>query len=198
MSSPVKPTSMNGELLLWNRFREGDEKAFAQISRQYYRTLAHYGGKFTPNSQVIEDAIQDLLISLWVKRASLKEIESVKFYLLKSFRNQLFKNLKKFKASELDNASIEETDVVFSFEESYIKEETDKHFKESISLSMSQLPERQKEVIYLRFYQDLSVEEISQLFHIKPQSVSNVIQRALANLRESWQLTISLLLWLTI
>jgi len=196
MKNLLLPNNIDEETLLWNHFREGDEKSFAQISKQYYRTLAHYGSKFTPNTQIIEDAIQDLLISLWVKRESLREIESIKFYLLKSFRNQLFKNLKKFKSLEFDDSIIEKKDGTFSFEESYIQDETDKIFKDRISLSINKLPERQKEVIYLRFYQDLSVEEISQLFHIKPQSVSNVIQRALANLRESWQLLIPFFLWL--
>lgn len=195
MDNYVKSTQLSQEQILWNRFREGDEVAFTQLSKQFYKTLVHYGGKFTSNSQIIEDAIQDLLIKLWLRRASLTQVESVKFYLLRAFRNQLFKTLQIFKAVPLEE-NFDSIHFEDSSEISFIAEESSKNMFQKVSSSLQQLPERQREILYLRFYQDLRVEEIAQLLQIKPQSVSNTIQRALVTLRDNWEFFILLFSWL--
>ncbi|MEA5256678.1 sigma-70 family RNA polymerase sigma factor [Arcicella aquatica] len=196
MTNPIKSTQLSQEQLLWNHFRAGDEVAFTQLSKQYYKTLVHYGRKFTSNNQIIEDAIQDLLIKLWIRRASLNEVESVKFYLLRAFRNQLFKTLQLFKAVPLED-DFNDIHVEDSSEISFIAEESSNSINSKVSSSLKQLPERQREILYLRFYQDLRVEEIAQLLQIKPQSVSNTIQRALATIRENWELVLLLFCWFT-
>jgi RNA polymerase sigma factor (sigma-70 family) len=187
MNHHIKNTQLSHEQTLWNNFRAGDEVAFTLLSKQFYKTLVHYGGKFTSNNQIIEDAIQDLLIKLWLRRASLTEVESVKFYLLRAFRNQLFKTLQTFKTVPLED-DFDDLNFEDSFETSFIAEESLQGILHKVSSSLKQLPERQREILYLRFYQDLRVEEIAQLLQIKPQSVSNTIQRALHTLRENWEL----------
>ena len=194
MNHNIKSNQLSQEQILWNLFREGDEVAFTQLSKQFYKTLVHYGGKFTSNSQIIEDAIQDLLIKLWLRRASLTEVESVKFYLLRAFRNQLFKTLQTFKAVPLED-DFDDIHFEDSSETSFIEEESSKTMLHKVSYSLQQLPERQREILYLRFYQDLRVEEIAQLLQIKPQSVSNTIQRALATLRENWETILMFFCW---
>ena len=54
-----------------------------------------------------------------------------------------------------------------------------KHFNELIT----KLPARQKEVIYLKFFETLSREEIANVLEIAPQTVSNILQIALAKLK---------------
>ena len=79
----------------------------------------------------------------------------------------------------------------------FIENESQQEQQSKISYFLKQLPDRQREILYLRFYQDLRVEEIAQLLQIKPQSVSNIIQRALLNLRQHWELLVPfILLWL--
>lgn len=191
----VESNHVSQEQHLWNQFRAGDETAFTQLSKKYYATWVHYGGKFTSNNQIIEDAIQDLLIKLWLRRASLTAVESVKFYLLKSFRNQLFKTLDHFKAVPLEE-NFHENQVEHSSENLLIEEEYAHNISQKVAYFLKQLPQRQQEILYLRFYQDLRVEEIAQLLQIKPQSVSNTIQRALITLRENWELLLPFLLLL--
>jgi RNA polymerase sigma factor (sigma-70 family) len=45
------------------------------------------------------------------------------------------------------------------------------------------LPKRQKEIIYLKFFENLGREEIADIMQISPQAVSNLLQKALKNLR---------------
>lgn len=175
--------------VLWDRFRKGDESAYTEIATRYYRTLLHYGLRFTPNVQIAEDALQDLLIHLWLHRTNLSDTPSVKFYLLKSFRHRIIKTLKPL-SSELELApQFENIQAEFSFEETLIQKEQETSLQSQVHNMMTQLPTRQREVIYLRFFQGLKSEEIGILLAIKPQSVSNILQRALANLRDIWPIT---------
>ncbi|GAA4394486.1 sigma-70 family RNA polymerase sigma factor [Nibrella viscosa] len=174
----------------WAEYRAGSEAAFTELSRRYYRKLVHYGLKFTSDVQVVEDALQDVLVHLWLHRQSVSETPSVKFYLMKAFRHQLFKSLKRLPTltSEEDRLGSELPE--FSAEEVLIQQEETQQQQYKVSQLLASLPPRQREVMYLRYYQDLRVDEIAQLLSIKPQSVSNILQRSLANLRENWHLII--------
>lgn len=179
-------TKHTDDAVLWNCFRNGDEDAYTELARRYYRPLAQYGRRFTPNMQVVEDALQDLLVHLWLHRESLNETPSVRFYLLKSFRNRILKTIKPL-AEEVELTNhFDDLNAEFSREDSMIQGENDLALKKQVRNVMNQLPSRQQEVIYLRFFQNLKPEEIAGLLSINPQSVSNLIQRALHNLREIW------------
>lgn len=179
---------------LWQLLRTGSEEAYSVLAQRYYAKLVHYGQKFTPNRQLVEDALQDLLIRLWLGRQRLSDTPSVKFYLLKAFRHQLFKSLNKsLRHSEVDEADMAEL-MVFSVEDQYIELESDLRFTSELTERLTHLPTRQREVIYLRFFQGLTIEEIADLLVIQTQSVSNLLQRALTNLRSSWFITTPVIL----
>lgn len=177
---------MTTDALLWHAFREGDQNAYTELAHRYYRKLTHYGQKFTADNQLVEDAIQDLLIYLWLHRKTLNDTPSVHFYLLKAFRNQLFRVLKAYPLNAEPVDELIGWQSVHSVEELYIQQETTLGFQDKVAELLTQLPARQKEVIYLRFYQGLKPEEIGEMLTIQAQSVSNIIQRALLNLRERW------------
>ena len=179
---------------LWRLFREGDEDAYSELAQRYYGKLIHYGQKFTPDRQLVEDALQDLLVRLWLSRRTLGDTPSVKFYLLKAFRHQLFKAMQKFPHNPDVQEDLAGYSREFSVEDQYIQQESDLNFRNEVSERLAHLPLRQREVIYLRFFQGLTLDEIADLLVIRSQSVSNLIQRALANLRESWFILVLLVL----
>ena len=174
------------DAVLWNYLREGDEEAYSELARRYYRTMLQYGQKFTPNVQLIEDAIQDLLVHLWLHRATINDTPSVKFYLLKSFRHRILKALKSLSDEVELTERFDDLLPDHSCEDTLIRGESDQALTNQVQVVLDQLPVRQQEVIYLRFFQNLKPEEIAGLLSINPQSVSNIIQRALGNLRELW------------
>ena len=50
--------------------------------------------------------------------------------------------------------------------------------------AIEQLPEHQKEVLYLRYIKDLSHKEIAAVMHMNVQSSMNLTNRAIQKLRE--------------
>lgn len=185
----IQITKFTDDSILWDCFRDGDEAAYTELATRYYRTLLHYGLRFTPNVQIAEDTLQDLLIHLWLHRENLNDTPSVKFYLLKSFRHRIIKTLKPL-SEELELTDHFENHIMeFSSEEAIIQKENEAGLKHQINELMTQLPVRQREVVYLKFFQGLRSQEIGNLLAIKPQSVSNILQRALSNLKEMWPTT---------
>jgi RNA polymerase sigma factor (sigma-70 family) len=172
--------------ILWQRYREADQSAFTELSRRYYRKLLHYGLKFTPNIQLVEDAIQELYIHLWLYRNTINQTEYVKYYLMKAFRHQLFKMFRKLKTTVEISEVSEFAFFEHSSEESFIELESDQIANHQVQQLISTLSPRQQEVIYLRFFHNLGVEEIATQLSINPQSVSNIIQRAFHKVRELW------------
>lgn len=171
---------------LWLQFRESNEEAFSELMRRYYRMLIHYGLKFTSDRQTLEDALQELMIKLWLQRNNINDTPSVKFYLMKSFRHQIFLAFRKQQDFTVLSEEVDAYYTDSSYEDIYIQQENDLIFSNQVKDILTQLPPRQREVIFLRFFHGLSLEEISSLLSINPQSVSNIVQRSFQKLRSIW------------
>lgn len=184
MASPVNMTDLDDHVL-WECYRQGDEMAFSELFRRYYKKLAYYGLKFTHDVQEIEDVIQELMMRLWSKRDAVNATESVKFYLLKAFRHQLFRKLQRPASQTEITEDLFNTFEEMSSEQEFIKNESETLLQQRIQHVLGHLTPRQREIIYLRFYQNLTPPEIGALLSINAQSVSNIIQRSFIKIRES-------------
>lgn len=170
---------------LWQAFQRGNRDAYRSFYDDYFGMLNNYGSKFSNNKELIEDAIHDLFVRLWTSREQLGTPPSVKNYLLKSLRNTLLRKMKK----EEKYTGIDGQTYPLSFTISY-KSETVQHIENrelqlQIKTYIDSLPPRQQEVIYLRFYEGLTYEEISQVMEISLNSSYKLLYKALANLESS-------------
>lgn len=173
--------------VLWHLYREGDKQAFGQLAERYYRTLKHYGLKFMVDEVVVEDCIQELFLQLWQNRQRINETESVRHYLLKALRHHILQYLrsqKRLNQDEIDwdNSIAEEMDS----ETLLIQQESLTLLTRTIQAQLAALPAREREALYLRFYESLSIPEIAEVMNVNRQSVSNFLQKALHKLRNQW------------
>lgn len=171
---------------LWKLFTMGNKQAFEQIMLENFRHLFNYGSKFSDDDELVKDVIQELFLKLWDKRSNLSNDVNPKAYLTASLRRALHRKIQS--GSRFTNYSevneIERFfDMEISVEEKLIEKEQTKNLAFLIAANLSALPARQKEVVYLKFFQDLSRDEISETMHITPQTVSNLLQLALKKLR---------------
>lgn len=171
---------------LWDQFRSGDENAFAQLYRDFVNVLYHYCTHFAQDKPLIKDCIHDLFVELWKHRQNIGPTTSVRFYLMASIKRKLVRHLTaEQKISSQDDV---QTDLLPgcdpSYEATLIHFEEDSHLNDCLHRAIERLPRRQREAVYLRFYQNLSNEEISTLMQINIQSVYNLIFGALSNLKK--------------
>ncbi|MGC3946142.1 MAG: sigma-70 family RNA polymerase sigma factor [Chryseolinea sp.] len=170
---------------LWGAFKNGDWDAYTSLYHAYFRLLNNYGYKFTRDVNLIEDVIHDLFVNLWANRENLGNPLSVKNYLYKSVRNMLFRKIR----NQQRFSDLSETDEYVPFEVSFdqqlILNEDQKRIQDTLTSVLSQLPPRQREIIYLRFYDGLSYEEIADIMGINVSSTYKLLYKALESLQQS-------------
>lgn len=172
------------EQIQWQLFLKGDENALGYFFRTYHSDLFHYGLKLCGNADVVKDSIQEMFLKLWRNRASLSEVKIVKPYLLKVLRRHIQANLEmQMKYSELSDAS-GYFQIEFSAEDFMIEGEEEKALCKRVLEVLNQLSSRQREAIYLRFFENLEFETISHVMDVNIQSVRNAIHRGLQTMRE--------------
>lgn len=185
--APSCMTSQIQDQVLWKSYREGDKQALGIIVERYYRTLRRYGLKFMIDEAAVEDCIQDLFLQLWQNRLQINDTCSVKHYLLKSLRSHIIQFLrieKHFTHQEpdWDTALPKEIDA----ETLLIQEEVALFQINELKRQLDTLPAREREALYLKYYENLSVAEIAETMNVNRQSVSNFLQKALTKLRSRW------------
>jgi RNA polymerase sigma factor (sigma-70 family) len=171
----------------WTRFLNGDRFSFKLLLEAYYMQLVQYGSKFSPDKELIKDCIQELFLNLWNRREALSIPANVKAYLFASFRRSLLRKITT--ASRTSNLDVSNGDESFNLEitieERYIISETNLLVTKSLAEAVNSLPVRQKEVVYLKYFHSLDRDHIADAMNISAQTVSNLLQTALKQLRKA-------------
>jgi len=159
--NPDRLNANEKNLLTWNSFKEGNWAAYTSIYNSYFKLLCNYGYKFTPDTNIIEDCVHDLFVKLWTNRNSLGNPISIKNYLYKALRHAIFR---KIQTSGRYNSITEndEDTYSFTFEVSFdaqlIAAEEEQELQSKIKSLLKNLPSRQQEIIFLRYYESLSYD----------------------------------------
>ncbi|MGQ7867910.1 RNA polymerase sigma factor [Sunxiuqinia sp. sy24] len=171
--------------LAWKRMKAGDKAALAEIFDHFYSDLYHYGLKISYEPDLVKDSVQDVFLRIWEKRATLGDVKNAKAYLLSSVRRRVLDN-KELYGETKSEESVDGESQAFSFSSAEFMEveEISKQLRASIVQAINSLPDRQRELIYLRFYFNLPYAEIARIMSVKEQTIKNMMQRAIANLRD--------------
>jgi len=177
------------DVAVWSAFREGNRKAFDYIFQRHVRLLYTYGSRISSDQGLVEDCIQDLFVDLWNKHSTLGETNNIKFYLLTSLRRRIVRRLASDKRLHFD-ASLEDdytTEIEFSVEFDIIREQVSAEQRRNLTHALSQLSKRQREAVYLKFYEHMSYEEIGAMMKLEIKSTYNLIGKAIDSLRKTIQ-----------
>ena len=182
----------------WTGLRQDSALALSELMRVHYPALYQYGTTFCRQPDVVRDVIQDLFFDLWQHRARLPDVTYVRTYLLTALRNRLINTLQRNARLSLRGDWTDADRSLFAgeftVEMQLIADEQEQEQTRRLQQELSRLSKRQREVIYLRFYQELDNEAIANLMHLNRQSVANLISEAIQRLRLGWGVILSLLL----
>ena len=160
------------------------QQRFEEIYHAHIDALYHYGMKFNANRELIEDCIQDLFADLWEKKNELDTIRSLRSYLLGALRRKVLRKVYSGREQLYDFEDLTEF-----FEMKLLQEDnntltslTEEH-SQQIRNAFNKLTEKQKEVIYLRFYNQLSFKEIADVMSVQIRTVYKLAHRAIDMLK---------------
>lgn len=198
MKTSILPFNTFDDITLWNNLKEGDEKSFSMLFERYYADLVRYGNSLSPYEEKVQDCVQDVFTDIWVYRNTLQSSVVVKAYLLSSVRKRI---ARLFERDHIFRKTTSTDSIAFLLEFSVEHELIDDDFatKEKVvhlNRLLNELPARQKEALYLRYHQNLTVEQIAEMLDVNYQSASNLLHRGLLSLRKEWKGSFSIFLLL--
>lgn len=168
-------------VFIWEKFRTGDRRAFETIYNEYVDVLFSYGSRITSDRALLHDSIQDLFIEVYTYSNSLRNPESLEFYLFKTLRNIIYRKLKEKNRYTHPEQMPEQYNIKFSLEEN-IREEHEEHLN-FLQKELQCLDSKKRELLFLKFNSGLTYNEIGKLLNIKPDAVKKQVYRILSFLR---------------
>lgn len=133
-----------------------------------------------------------------IREREVQEIQNPKFYLLRALRNQLIDTYK-LKRNYLEVLTGEITDelpykIKITVEDEIIAAEEQAEVSQKVDEILSILTERQREIIYLRYMQECSYEEIAEIMQISVPACRKLLYRTLLKLKHNNTLVLFYLL----
>ncbi|MBL7818533.1 MAG: sigma-70 family RNA polymerase sigma factor [Saprospiraceae bacterium] len=180
----------------WQALKNGKPEALSALFHQYYAPLFQYGQKLTHyNTELTKEIIQDLFFKLWDRRTTLGDVRSVKIYLFTAFRRILIDKSRHLKVEENFTASFKPTDTYEnSPEDNFLFEEKRLTDAQKLKKAILKLPNRVREAITLRYFEEMSYTEIAEIMELKERTVYNFVHEGLSLLRRGLMVFLLLIL----
>ena len=173
---------------LWDDFLTGNREAYACMYERYAKLLYNYGYKIAQNRQLTEDCLQDLFLTILETRDRLSRTDSIKFYLMRSLRRDLVRRLQaeqRFDSTAVaDRCGELDFRVEFHYEPTWLDSQISAEQSAALLVELNALPPRQKEALFLKYFDNLSYEEIAGVMNIEQSSAYKIIYKAIASLQK--------------
>src|SRR5688572_10978871 len=175
----------SNDFTLWQSFKSGDRTSFQTIYFSHFKNLSEYGMRIIGDKELVQDCVHDLFVKLWNNKANLGNVTVIRSYLLVSLRTTLFNKIKqnnRISVSEFNDGHPFE--MVFSVESDFITKETASIQTQKLLDALNELTPRQKEVIYLRYFEEMDYEEIAAIMDVTVKAIYKLTARGMETLRQ--------------
>lgn len=181
------------DLLL--RVSQGDETAFARLVEPHKNNIFTSAWKITGSKAIAEDILQEVFLSLWLKREKLPELENFPGYLFTMAQNAIFDALRNISKRREKGMSLHPDDPAFSHTDT---ENTLRQREYAVILhrAIESLPPKQKQTYILIKQDGLKRGETATLLQVSAETVKFNLEEAMRKVRAFCQAHISLLILL--
>lgn len=153
---------------------KGNSKAFGELVRQERAYLYRIAFIYTRQECDALDAVQESVLKAYLNIKSLREPQAFRSWITRICINTATAICKKRKLwEELDTISELPSEIGLSPEE-----------KAELHTAIERLPEKYREIVKLKYFEDLTTREIAQRLEIPEGTVSSSLNRAIARLRQ--------------
>lgn len=177
------------EIWLWNEIRYGNERALYQLYMSCYDSLLRYGLHISGDKVKAMDCINEAFTEIWTKRDRLPEVKEVHGYLFVIYKRKLVRLIHhKRPVYSLPGDEFPPTlQSESSYEDMLIASQSEEEKKNRIHTALINLTSRQKELIRMRYFDGMSMEDIAGKLHLSLRTIYNTIHSAIATLRKEME-----------
>ncbi len=165
---------------LVERAKNGDRNAYGTLYKEYYYRIFRYCSINLYNRVSAEDVCQEVFIRAWkaMPRFSLRDGGTFQAFLFRIARNLIIDLSRKKK-----EVSIEKVEELASGED-LIENYSRRDEIESVKKALEKLEEKDRQIIILRYFEDLSHAEVAKVIGIKEGALRVRTMRLLKKLKE--------------
>jgi RNA polymerase sigma-70 factor (ECF subfamily) len=175
----ISDRSASDDPFLILALREGQEKAFDFIFRQYYKALCAQANLYTQDLDLAQSLVQDCFVKLWESRAQATEIESLSSWLTVMVRNRCVDYIRRYKRETIISKAPDQSDMNQDSDRLLLSHE----FEERLVQALSQLPGRCREAFEYSRFEHLTYAEIASKMNVSVKAVEALVSRSLKILR---------------
>jgi len=155
---------------------------FNKVVLKYERPLTRYSLNILTDLSKAQESVQDTFLRLW-KHGLIEEDKSLKVWLYKTCRNLSIDRLRKEGRMSLFNDGDEEELLCLKEMPSERLQREQENLE--IMNMVSELPQKFQEVIRLKFQEELSYKEISEVTGYTVSNVGVLLHQSMLHLREA-------------
>jgi RNA polymerase sigma-70 factor (ECF subfamily) len=165
----------------YRRFLDGDDNGIVEIIREYKDGLILFLNRYVHNIHIAEELAEDTFVRIVTKKPRYVAKYSFKTWLYTIGRNIAINYIKHESkisdtgAEDLDRLSKDEE----TLEQSYLREEQ----KIMVHHALSKINSDYGTILYLKFFEDLTNEQIAKVTKKNKRQIENLIYQAKQSLR---------------
>lgn len=170
-------------------YSEGDNRAFDVLLDRYQQKLFSYIFFIVKDQDISDDIFQETFMKAIVTIKNGKYSENGRFYswITRIAHNLIIDQFRNAKSENLVSCENEDYDLLNNQElcESYIEADIiNLQIMDDIKKLVENLPDNQKEIVMMRFYQDMSFKEIAEATGTSINTALGRMRYAILNLRK--------------
>ena len=164
--------------------QSGSIELFGVLVDRYEDKIKRYGRKFLSGTEDIEDIVQNIFIKAYKNIQSFDSKRKFSSWIYRIAHNEFVNELKRKKREPL---RFFDPDVIFPLLVSNEKENIHDIDKEMLDKCLDKLSAKYKEPIVLRYFQELSYKEISDILSIPVSTVGIRLKRGIKKIKEIYE-----------
>ncbi|MCJ8267975.1 MAG: RNA polymerase sigma factor [Psychrosphaera sp.] len=157
--------------------QQGNEQAFSFLCRHYQTSLSRFAYKLCGDHQMVQDALQNAWVKMANKLRILEDPRAFKSWIFRSVRWSVYDLMRKSMREE----TLIEQDEIEAIEAPQIQ---DNDHNENLLELIDQLPDIDKQAIYLFYLEEMTISQIANVLQIPAGTVKSRLNRSRKNLQK--------------
>ena len=168
------------------RVQKGEKELFGVLMERYEQKLSRYGRKFLSNPDNIQDIVQDVFMNAYQNIRSFDSSRKFSPWIYRIAHNAYANALRKNSRMPI---TLFDFDALVShtvYEDPAELEREQKDTKKMIDECLEKIPSKYKEILLLRYYEDMDYKAIAEVLEVPLGTVSIRLKRAREHLKKAW------------